>query len=166
MKKEIKKLALERAKKSGLMNLTHEGLCQAAGIAPGNFQHIMGRSFTEFIEELYHEIGPQTEFSHSKRGRLNPNLRKDMLLNVAVSLAEKKPYTSITPALIADKAGVSVSSVIGYYTSVSELQNAIMRAALERKILSIIAVGIAVEHPLALNAPQELRNKALKSLNT
>ena len=39
-----------------------------------------------------------------------------------------------------------------------------LRAAVERRILPIIAEGLGVKHPIAMDAPEELRKEALATL--
>ncbi|MEE8207127.1 MAG: TetR/AcrR family transcriptional regulator [Nitrospinaceae bacterium] len=160
----IKKIGLTIAREHGLINLSRIEVCKKAGIAPGSFQQIMGMTFTDFMKVLLEEVGPQPGYLASEKGRVPAELRRTAILSAAVLLCQEKKYTSITNLQIAEYAGVSKSLVRRYFPRREDLYSAVMEVALSDEILSIIATGIALQHPVALRAPSLLRKKALETL--
>lgn len=101
--------------------------------------------------------------SKNKR-RLDPTVRKDLILDAALELAQDRNYTSITRDEIAERAGVSVGLVTKYFTTMPQLKRDVMRAAIRSETLAIIAHGVAIRDPHALKAPAELQQRAVASL--
>jgi AcrR family transcriptional regulator len=96
--------------------------------------------------------------------RLDPKERKSQLLDVALLHAQNKGLNGLRRDAIAADAGVSDGLVSRYFNTMKQLRRAVMRAAINRQILPIIAEGIALRDPDALKAPEELRTKALATL--
>lgn len=97
--------------------------------------------------------------------RLNPALRKEQILEAAIELAIKNGYQHVTRDTIASHAGVTYSLVTHYFNTMPQLKRAIMRAAISREIVEIIAQGLASRDPQALKASDELKQRALQSLS-
>jgi AcrR family transcriptional regulator len=97
--------------------------------------------------------------------RLDPKVRKESILDVAIQRAMELGFDNIRRDDIADKAGVAQGLVTRYFTTMTQLKRAVMRAAVHRGILSIIAQGIVAKHPEALKASEELKQQALSSLS-
>lgn len=100
----------------------------------------------------------------NKRERLDPQFRKRQIFETALRLAEQEGYHKISRPAIAKAANVSTNLVTYYFKSVTKLQNELMRMAIERQIISIVADGIYLRHDSALNAPTPLKQKALDYL--
>ena len=90
--------------------------------------------------------------------------RDNLILNAAIALAEEDSFQWITRDAVAAKAGVSPGTVNNAYGTIADLKRAVLRAAVERRILPIIAEGLGVKHPIAMDAPEELRKEALAAL--
>jgi AcrR family transcriptional regulator len=90
--------------------------------------------------------------------------RKEQILETALRLAEKMGYTNITRAGVADAAGVAPSLVSHYFTTMGKMKRAVMRQAVKRAVLSIVAQGLTLKDDQALKAPEELRARAAASL--
>lgn len=160
MKREkVKKVAMLMVRDAGLINLSRRELCAKAGIPDGSFPHVMGCNFAEFVAELAGEEIQEIAHSVSKT-RANPALRKDHILNVAVRMAMDHGYTKITRANVAEGAGVSVGLVTRYFGTMCQLKTAIMRRAVKKGLVTIIAQGLANGDDHAKKAPQELRSEA------
>lgn len=100
-----------------------------------------------------------------KKKRMQPDARRDLILDAAVELARVGDYTSIKREDIADRAEVSVGLVTKYFGTMVQLKRDVMRAAIRIEALSIIAHGLAVRDPHALKAPTELQQRAVASLS-
>lgn len=99
------------------------------------------------------------------RTRLSdPLQRKEQILEEALKLATKRGYKNLTRHAVADAAGCSTALVSHYFNTFVQLERAVMRAAVTRGILPIIAQGITRQDAQALKAPFELRKAALQSL--
>lgn len=99
-----------------------------------------------------------------KRKRLDPNVRKAQLLEVALGLAETVGYQHITREIIAIEAGVSPGRVSQCFRSMTELKSEIMRTAILRGNIKIVAQGLGARDKQALRAPSELKQKAVACL--
>ena len=88
-------------------------------------------------------------------------IKKQRILNAAMSVAIDKGYRNVTRDDVALAAKVSAGSVSGYFTDMQGLRDAMMQESIRLEILPIIRQGLAFCDPLANNAPGELRIKAL-----
>lgn len=160
---KIKQIAIIMIKESGLINLSREGLSKRAGIPSGSFNNIMGCTFTDLVNELK-DI--PTDMRHKiVKTRTNPELKKDFILSHAIELASKRGCHGITKNAIANQAGVHVSLVGHYFGTVKKLKRAVMRAAIERNIPEVVALGLINGDVYAKNAPDELKEKAKIIIN-
>jgi AcrR family transcriptional regulator len=96
--------------------------------------------------------------------RLTPADRKAAILTAAVSLATDTGYDNITLTAVARVAGVSYALIVYYFNSADCLLAAVMEEAVRLRVLSVVAEGLAHRHPVALEAPQALRQEAAASL--
>jgi AcrR family transcriptional regulator len=96
--------------------------------------------------------------------RITTHLRKAQALEAAIALAEEKGYTNIRAHDIAARTNISYGLVAKYFGTMGQLRRAIMRAAIARENLTIIAQGLGVKDPHALKASDELKQKAVQKL--
>ncbi len=164
MKNKIKEAALDMINEVGLINLSRSELCKRVDIPDGSWPHVMGCTFSEFIQELKNVIPELTvsDLQQVNRNRADPALRKNQILNVALTLSIKKGYHKITREDIAKEAGVSPGLVSRYFNTMVQLRRAIIRAAINQNIPEIIAQGIANGDENAKKAPSELKRKAIE----
>jgi len=100
-----------------------------------------------------------------KSRRLKPNDRKILILDAAVSLSKQgRGYIDLSRSNVAKAAGVSPGLVCKYFPAMKDLKKAVMKTAIEQELLPVIAQGLAVSDPIARNAPQEIRTKAIIAL--
>ena len=144
----------------GLINLTRKMVCKEAGIPDGSWEHIMGQTFTEFIETL----DKDTELHEVSKKRLSKDVRKDHILRVALVAAKEHGYTSVTRTVLAEKANVSMSLVSHYFGTMEQLKRAVMRAAVEHEIPEIVAQGLSMVDKNAQKASVELKALAATAL--
>lgn len=159
MKKKIIIAAHEMIAENGLINLSRNSLCERVGIPPGSFTHVMGHTFSHFIDMLK-KHDPDKRIHVVNKTRVEPSLRRDQLLNVALSVAINAGYNNLTRDAIADKAGVSPSLVSTYFGTIKQLKRTVMRAAVKQSIPEIVAQGLVIKDTHAMKAPQELKTRA------
>lgn len=96
--------------------------------------------------------------------KLKPAERKKQILDGAVEQAKRVGYQHVTRDAIAASVGVSAGLINLHFSTMTQLKRDIMRAAVKRKILSIIAQGLAAGDAHARKAPDDLKRLALASL--
>jgi hypothetical protein len=154
---QIKDTAIAMANEIGLINLTRQALCDKLHIKDGSFTVIAGYTFTELIAE----IKPHCATGHSLRKVKAPKeFREDQILGSALKLSEELGYNRISRAMIANDAGVSESLVSNYLGTMTDLRRTVIRHAILRENLVILAQGLAAGDVHAKKAPQELKERA------
>jgi len=164
MKEKIKQIAVDMARENGLINLSREELCKRANIPTGSFPHWVGCSFTEFVNQITAEVGEAGYHHKVNKTRANPEIRKTQILNSALQLSIDKGYKNVTRADVATRACISESLVSRYYSTMKQLQRAVIRTAVKQEILTIIAQGLVMNDDHANKAPKELKQKAMNSI--
>lgn len=86
------------------------------------------------------------------------------MVTAALVVARKRGYNQMTRDAIAAEAGCSTGQVTTVLGTMPQLRRAIMRAAVVRKDLPVIAQGVVARDPSALAAPLELRQRALAGM--
>jgi len=159
MREQIKEVAIEMVRESGLINLSRKDLCARVDIPDGSFPHIMECNFSEFVKELSNET-IDSGFKPVVKRRVPAAMRKENILQVAVQLAAINGYDKITRDGVAEHAGVSMGLVTKYFGTMNQLRRDIMRAAIKREVPEIIAQGLVNGDARAKKAPDELKEKA------
>lgn len=90
--------------------------------------------------------------------------RNSRVLEAAIVEACEQGYQFITREAVAARAGVSAGGVNNAFGTMLELKRAVLRTAIERRILRIVADGIAMASPVVADLPPELRREALATL--
>lgn len=99
----------------------------------------------------------------SKRKHLNSEGKRN-ILEAALKLAEREGLTALSRSRIARAANCSDANVSYHYATMAQLNRAVMRHAIARACLKVIAEGIASKNPHALKAPPALKAKAIATL--
>lgn len=102
--------------------------------------------------------------SRQERAQVMRSDRDKKVLEAAIAEACEQGYQFVTRDAVAQRAGVSVGGVNNAFGTMLELKRAVLRAAIEREILSIVAEGIANGSPVCADLPPELRKRALLAL--
>ena len=97
-----------------------------------------------------------------RRQRLHPTVRKEQILDAALTLSQSDGYQTITRQSVATLAGCSEGLVSRYFSTMPQLRRAVMSAAIAQANLSVLAQGIAMKDAKALRAPEELRRQAVQ----
>nr|WP_297388215.1 helix-turn-helix domain-containing protein [uncultured Roseateles sp.] len=96
--------------------------------------------------------------------RLPPKDRKAAILDAALLVAADKGYARMTRDDVAGAAGVSPALVSTYFTTMAQLRRDVMRAAVKREVLPVLAQGLVARDSQALKASDDLRARALGSV--
>lgn len=87
---------------------------------------------------------------------------KEILLKIAIDLAERIGYDNITKIEIARIAQVHHSLINRYFGTVEFLKNLVIQAATEEENLQIIAQGLSINDQRFVKIPDKLKIKAAK----
>lgn len=148
----------------GLANVSRSNLCEAMGIPNGSLKNVVGCQFTEFFEELKTVVGDSPGNFSVTKTRADPELRKDSILNSAMTLAAEIGYNRLTRAKVAEAAGVSESLVSKNFGTMEQLKNDIVRRAIKTENLKIIAQGLVTNNRHIKKVSSDLKHRALKCL--
>lgn len=97
--------------------------------------------------------------------RLTPELRSKQILAAALKLARRNNgYRNLTRDKVAKEAKAAQGLVNLYFGSMAGLRDAVMRRAIEENDAKLVAQGIADRNRIALDAPTELRQRAVTAL--
>lgn len=105
--------------------------------------------------------------SKSERGivRLSKEERKREILNAAIALAKVSGYRTLTRDGVADRALVSTGLISYHFETMDALKRLVVKTAIEKEILPIIAQALADGDLQARNAPERLKKQALATLS-
>lgn len=94
------------------------------------------------------------------------DVRREQILAAALSLAENTSvgFERITRDGVAQAAGVSAGTVNVYFRDMPTLRSELMRYAVSKANIRVVAQGLLAKHPEALRAPQALRSLAAGSV--
>lgn len=96
--------------------------------------------------------------------RLEPETRRNEILEAALSEAKKSGFHSLSILGVAVKADCSRALIHTYFNTVSQLKRAVMRQAIKNENLLIVAQGLVAGDTTARKAPDWLQQKALESV--
>lgn len=164
-KNEALQAGVKLAKNIGLINVSRSELCKELGINDSAWPSVIGCTFTEFFRELKKSLGDSSKLTHPiVKKRVNPELRKDHILSVAIDLAAEKGFNNVTRSDVAEAAGVSTGTVSKHFGTMDQLRNDIVRRAIKSEVLKIIAQAIASGNRHVKKIDTELKERALKCL--
>lgn len=98
------------------------------------------------------------------RRRLAPNDRRNEILSAAICLADAHGYDKITRSQVAKLAQCAAASVSKYFGTMNQFRRTIIRHAIKNECLRIIAQGLINNDKHALKASEELKQRAIKSI--
>ena len=90
--------------------------------------------------------------------------RNSKVLAAAVGLAKASGLRALTRDAVARTAGVSTGSVNHAFGTMECLRDEVLRVGVTERILPIVMSGLALGHPICLNASPELKRQALATL--
>lgn len=83
------------------------------------------------------------------------------IMRAALRVAERDGWGALRRHTVAAEANVSTGSVSNAYGTIDALRDAVMTAAVQQNIVSVVRDGIAARHPAALAAPASLKRAAM-----
>ena len=98
--------------------------------------------------------------------RKSIEIRKIEILDAAVKLSTRIGYQMITRELVASEAKTSCGLITFYFENMDSLKAAIIRAAIDREILPLIAQALSLGDTQTKTIDKKLKDKVLKYLNT
>lgn len=96
--------------------------------------------------------------------RLLSDIRREEILCAALRVAGVWHYAYMTRGQVAAEAGITGPLVQYYFHTMPRLRRAVMRAAIRRRMLTVIAQGLVSRDVHARGAPLELREAAVMSV--
>lgn len=94
--------------------------------------------------------------------RYKPEVRKDAIVTAALRLSAATHYMQVQRKQIADELGVTPPALTYHFGTMEQLRRAIMRSAVERGDLVVIAQGLVANDKHAKKAPEALRHRAIE----
>ena len=77
-----------------------------------------------------------------------------------MAMAAKVGYHNLTRDGIGDKANISTGTITRHFGTINKLKRLVLRTAIQREVLYIIAQGLANNDIQTRRLSQELKNKA------
>lgn len=91
--------------------------------------------------------------------------RNRRVIEAACVIAVVGGLRNVTRKAVAEVAEVSLGSVNLAVGDVTGLHNAVVREAISRPLLSVLAEALVMGHPFARDAPDELKAAALNTVS-
>lgn len=96
--------------------------------------------------------------------RMKPEERKADILEAALRASHKHGFATVRLQDIATEAECGYGTVSLYFNTMTQMRRAVVRAAIKREDLSIIAQALGIGDATARRAPIELKEKAVQTL--
>ena len=96
--------------------------------------------------------------------RMKPADRRLEILEAALVAAQRHGWARMTRDHVAAVAKTSPGLVSARLGTMDALRGHVMRLAVRQGVESVVAEGLALRHPAALKAPDDLKARALASL--
>lgn len=94
--------------------------------------------------------------------KLEHKKRHAQILGAALKAAGDVGYLKVTKTEVSIRAGVSPSLVQYHFNSIGKLREAILYAAIKERHLPVLAQALGSLNRIALQAPKELKERALQ----
>lgn len=94
---------------------------------------------------------------------MEQNLKPE-ILRFAVSEVERIGLAAITRDGLCQKMGIGTGNIGHHFGTMRELRNAIIEEAIKTENLKVLSEGLRLRLIVALGAPQELKEEAIKLL--
>ena len=99
--------------------------------------------------------------SKKPRRRLEPKDRKRELVDAGIVAARQVGFNNLRREDVARVAGCANGTLSLHFNTLGQFKRALMREAIKRGELRIIAEGLAIRDPNALKAPEDIKQKAI-----
>lgn len=95
--------------------------------------------------------------------RMDPNERKQQILDAAIMMATCGPWHHLTRPRLAKRLGIADSLIAHHFGSMENLKDEVMFCGCRDCNMRIIMHGLSIKHPIALGLPDSLKRKAAVS---
>lgn len=92
--------------------------------------------------------------------------KRDNILSAAVAVATRDGFHAMTRDNVALQANISMGAVNYYFDNMTKLRRAVMRSAINRELVNIVAAGLSCGDKDAQQAPDWLKRKAVETFLT
>jgi AcrR family transcriptional regulator len=89
---------------------------------------------------------------------------KEQILATAMKLAGRKGFRNVTRDDIAADQEIATGSVSYHFGTMRKLQAAMVTESIEKENVTVFTQALVGRHPLALAAPQRLKDLAARAL--
>lgn len=98
------------------------------------------------------------------RQRLDPDIRKQQILDAAIDLSIQKGYRQLTRQSIANKIRCAAPLINHYYGNIENLRDIVLQIAIEREIMPILAESYGSRGKETSHLPTPLKEKVINYL--
>lgn len=158
----LREAALEMSKTCSPLNIDRVELCRLAKVNAGSFSYYVGKKFTDYIEELYLELGDDALAPN--KARMSRSLRRRQFVDIAIAVVEAEGFGALSSTKIGELAGVSRSLLFTYFNGVADLQAQLIERAIEQNRWGVIAKAMALGLDCVEGVPEEVKKKAVQTL--
>jgi AcrR family transcriptional regulator len=92
--------------------------------------------------------------------------RRQQILDGAVQLAREVGYRDMSRDQLATRLGVAVGLINHYFETMAALRTEVLREAVRRELLPLIAAGVIDRHLAVRHVSRDLKQRALASIVT
>lgn len=96
--------------------------------------------------------------------KLKPEIRKELIIEAAISVAEEVGYLNIQRVDVANKAGCASGTVNRYYGTMNQLKIDVLRHAIKNENYTVIMQGITNNAPQMKKVSDDLKQRACSAL--
>lgn len=97
---------------------------------------------------------------NTERQRLEPVDRIEQILDYAITIAKEVGYKNVTRVMVAERVRCSESLISAHFDNMHNFRAEILRTAIRREVPEIVLQGIVIGDPVALAAPDDLKERA------
>lgn len=101
-----------------------------------------------------------------KTQRMEPKDRLNGLLTHGIELAAKHGHAKVTLTMLAKAANVTHGLITHYFKSADEMRLGIVREAIDREDVRVVAQALLLEDPVNIEISDALKNKAIAFLSS
>ena len=95
----------------------------------------------------------------------DPAIRREELIIVGFKMAEEDSLTNVTRNLLASRSGCTASLMNYYFKNLANFHCEIMKHAVEKRALSVLAQGLSMRNEIALGINKALKRDVIKFLS-
>ena len=95
---------------------------------------------------------------------MSVKIDNNIILESALHVAERDGFINLVRSTIAEHAKCSQGKVNMAFGTMTKLKRAVMRQAIHKQILSVIADGILLKMACCMKLDQELRERAINNI--